>query len=178
MLFRSIRLMRDVVTNHLYGAESSLAVRLADPLDPRRDRYLTRFADREGSEFVRRFYRKYQGLALDAQLDLVLSGARATPNGLATALRSVYPEASLEVFRELLTARLPGRAVSEKMVDELYERADPQTMPLADRGYVAGVHPLELWLAGYLRRHPGAGITQVVRASSAERQAEIGRAHV
>jgi len=167
--------MRDVVTNHLYGSETSLAVRLADPLDPRRDRYLTRFADREGSEFVRRFYRKYQGLALDASLDLVLSGARPTPNGLATALRSVYPEVSFEIFREMLIARLPGRAVSDKMsskmIEELYERADPQAVPLADRGYVAGVHPLELWLVGYLRRHPGAGITQVVRASSAERQA-------
>ena len=69
---------------------------------------------------------------------------------------------------------MPGRALSDKMVEELYERADPQAMPLADRGYVAGVHPLELWLAGYLRRHPGAGITQVVRASSAERQAVYG----
>jgi len=169
-----IRLMRDVVTNHLYSSESSLAVRLADPLDPRRDRYLTRFADREGSEFVRRFYRKYQGLALDASLDLVLSGARATPNGLATALRSVYPEVSLEIFREMLAPRLPGRPLTDKMVEELYERADPQAVPLADRGYVAGVHPLELWLVSYLRRHPGAGITQVVRASSAERQAVYG----
>jgi membrane peptidoglycan carboxypeptidase len=60
------------------------------------------------------------------------------------------------------------------MVEELYEKADPQAVPLADRGYVAGVHPLELWLVGYLRRHPGAGITQVVRASSAERQAVYG----
>jgi len=169
-----IRLMRDVVTNLLYGADTSLAVRLGDPLDPRRDRYLTRFADREGSEFVRRFHRKYQGLSLDASLDLVLGGARATPNGLATALRSVYPEVSPEIFRELLVARLPGRALTDKMVEELYERADPQAMPLADRGYVAGVHPLELWLVGYLRRHPGAGITQVVRASSAERQAVYG----
>jgi membrane peptidoglycan carboxypeptidase len=166
-----IRLMRDVVTTHLYGSESSLAVRLADPLDPRRDRYLTRFADREGSEFIRRFYRKYQGLSLDASLELVLSGARPTPNGLAIALRSVYPEVSLDVFRDMLAARLPGRGLSDAVVAELYERADPQAMPLADRGYVAGVHPLELWLVGYRRRHPGAGITQVVRASSAERQA-------
>jgi membrane peptidoglycan carboxypeptidase len=169
-----IRLMRDVVTTNLYGTESSLAVRLADPLDPRRDRYLNRFADREGSEFVRRFYRKYQGLSLEAALDLVLSGARPTPSGLATALRSVYPEVSFEVFRELLVARLPGRALTDAAVGELYERADPHAMPLADRGYVAGVHPLELWLVGYRRRHPGAGITQVVRASSAERQAVYG----
>ncbi|HSE05090.1 MAG TPA: transglycosylase domain-containing protein [Methylomirabilota bacterium] len=166
-----IRLMRDVVTAHLYGSGSSLAARLDDPLDPRRQRYLSRFADREGSEFIRRFYRKYQGLSPDGALELALSGARPTPNGLATTVRSVYPEASIEVFRDLLATRLPGRALPDAVVEELYERADPQATPLADRGYVAGVHPLELWLVGYLRRHPGAGLSQVVRASSAERQA-------
>jgi len=166
-----IRLLRDVVTNHLYGSSGSLALVLENPGDPRRDRYLSRFADREGSEFVRRFYRKYHGLALGEALELVLSGARPTPQGLATALRSAYPEASPEVFRDLLATRLPGRALSDKAVDELYELAAPENMPLADRGYVAGVHPLELWVAGYLRRHPGAGMGQVVRASSAERQA-------
>ncbi len=166
-----IRLMRDIVTNHLYGSSGSLALVLENPGDPRRDRYLSRFADREGSEFVRRFYRKYHGLALGEALELVLSGARPTPQGLATALRSVYPEASPEVFRDLLATRLPGRALSDKAVDDLYELAAPENMPLADRGYVAGVHPLELWVVGYLRRHPGAGMGQVVRASSAERQA-------
>ena len=91
--------------------------------------------------------------------------------GLAIALRAVYPEASPEVFRDLLASRVPGRALSDKAVAELYEQAAPESMPLVDRGYVAGVHPLELWLAGYLRRHPGAGMGQVVRASAAERQA-------
>jgi membrane peptidoglycan carboxypeptidase len=166
-----IRLMRDIVTNHLYGSSGSLALVLENPGDPRRDRYLSRFADREGSEFVRRFYRKYHGLALGEALELVLSGARPTPQGLATALRSVYPEASPEVFRDRLATRLPGRALSDKAVDELYDLAAPENMPLADRGYVAGVHPLELWVVGYLRRHPGAAMGQVVRASSAERQA-------
>jgi membrane peptidoglycan carboxypeptidase len=166
-----IRLMRDVVTTHLYGSPASLAVRLDDPRDPRRERYLSRFADREGSEFVRRFYRKYQGLPLDEALELMLNGVRPTPHGLATALRSVYPEAGLEIFRDLLATRLPGRALTDAAVADLYDRADPHITPLTDRGYVAGVHPLELWLVAYLRRHPGASMTQVVRASSAERQA-------
>ena len=166
-----IRLMRDLVTHHLYGSAGSLALVLENPGDPRRDRYLSRFADREGSEFVRRFFRKYQGLPAEEALDLLLSGARPTPQGLATALRSAYPEASPEIFRDLLSTRLPGRALSDKAVEELYERSAPETMALADRGYVAGVHPLELWVVAYLRRHPGAGIGQVVRASSAERQA-------
>jgi membrane peptidoglycan carboxypeptidase len=166
-----IRLMRDVVWNHLYGSSDSLALILENPGDPRRDRYLSRFADREGGEFVRRFFRKYQGLPAADALDLLLSGARTTPQGLATALRSVYPEVSPEVFRELLAPRLPAPRLSDKAMDELYERTAPDATPLADRGYVARVHPLELWVVSYLRRHPGAGIGQVVRASSAERQA-------
>jgi len=166
-----IRLMRDLVTHHLYGSPGSLALVLENPDDPRRDRYLSRFADREGSEFVRRFYRKYQGLAPEEALDLVLSAAHPTPQSLATTLRSVYPEVSLEVFEGLLASRLPARALAQKPLEELYEQAAPEVVPLADRGYVAGVHPLELWVAGYLRRHPGAGMGQVVRASIAERQA-------
>jgi membrane peptidoglycan carboxypeptidase len=166
-----IRLMRDLVWNHLYGSSGSLALMLENPTDPRRDRYLSRFADREGSEFVRRFFRKYHGLPAGDALDLLLSGARTTPQGLATAVRSVYPEASREVVRDLIAPRLPAPGLSDRAMDELYERTAPEAMPLADRGYVARVHPLELWVVGYLRRHPGAGIGQVVRASSAERQA-------
>ncbi len=169
-----IRLMRDLVSHHLYGSPESLALVLENPSDPRRDAYLSRFADREGSEFVRRFYRKYHGLPAEEVLELVLSAAKPTPTGLAIALRSVYPEASPEVFRDLLATRVPGRALSDKAVAELYEQAAPEDMPLVDRGYVAGVHPLELWVAGYLRRHPGSGMGQVVRASAAERQAVYG----
>src|SRR6185436_10447462 len=41
---------------------------------------------------------------------------------------------------------------------------------LQDRGYLARIHPLELWLVGYMRRHPDATFNQAVEASRAERQ--------
>ena len=39
-----------------------------------------------------------------------------------------------------------------------------------DRGYIARVHPLELWLLDYLRAHPGASLADTLRASADERQ--------
>ena len=66
-----IRLMRDVVNYHLYREPESIGRILEDPADPRREAYLTRFADREGSEFVRRFYRKHHGLPVEEALELV-----------------------------------------------------------------------------------------------------------
>jgi membrane peptidoglycan carboxypeptidase len=54
---------------------------------------------------------------------------------------------------------------------KLYETYGSDAFSLADRGYLAGVHPLELWLVGFLRHNPGATISQVVEASRDERQA-------
>jgi membrane peptidoglycan carboxypeptidase len=52
----------------------------------------------------------------------------------------------------------------------MYDQYAVANMSLADRGYVASVHPLELWLVGYLRTHPKAGWDEVVGASTKERQ--------
>ena len=43
-------------------------------------------------------------------------------------------------------------------------------MSLTDRGYVAGIHPLELWLVNYLQDHPGAARNEVMEASAQVRE--------
>ena len=58
-----IRLMRDIVRHTAFNMASSSATLLEDDTDPKRREYLARFADREGREFIARFYKKYQGQA-------------------------------------------------------------------------------------------------------------------
>jgi membrane peptidoglycan carboxypeptidase len=169
-----IRLMRDTVNHYLYEAPTSLARVLEDPDDPRRLEYLTRFADREGSEFIRRFYKKYADQMPEYALDLALSAARQTPRALCTVLRSVAPEAELDTFKAILAARLPGGSLPERIVDEIYEKYSPARFSLMDRGYLARIHPLELWLAAYLRQHPDASLARVLADSAVERQAVYG----
>jgi hypothetical protein len=43
-----------------------------------------------------------------------------------------------------------------------------------DRGYLAGIHPLELWLVTYLRDHLGASRAEVAKQSEAVRQEVYG----
>ncbi len=169
-----IRLMRDIVNHHLYEAPSALARVLEDPDDPRRQAFLSRFADREGSEFIRRFYRKYQDKAPEQALDLVLSAARQTPTALATVLRSVDPDAGIDALESILATRLPGVDLSAQLIEALYDKYSPARFSLVDRGYLARVHPLELWLVAYLRQHPDADLSQVLSASAGERQAVYG----
>lgn len=47
--------MRDLVRYSTYSAPGNSGQLLKDDDDPRRQEYLARFADREGTEFLKRF---------------------------------------------------------------------------------------------------------------------------
>ncbi|WP_394789954.1 transglycosylase domain-containing protein [Rhodoferax sp.] len=167
-----IRLMRDIVHHYMFLTPGSSAKLLQDADDPRRADYLARFADHEGQVFMRRFLVKYQGKSGVQAEDELLGSLRPTATRLAAIYRTIAPEASLEQFSAFVTEHLPdGLDPTEPRLAKLYAQFAPTQMSLADRGYLANVHPLELWLVGYLRQHPGASQTQVMQASVAERQA-------
>lgn len=165
-----VRLMRDIVRHTQYQLPTSSATLLEDESDPRRREYLARFAEREGRQYLRRFYRKYAGREA-AEIDtLLLQAVRPTPRRLAAIHRYLEPAADVRAFGAWLRARLGEASLDDGSVARLYRDLAPGKLDLADRAYVAGVHPLELWLAGYLRSHGGAGLGQVLEASAQARQ--------
>jgi len=168
-----VRLMRDLVSYSTYQTSNGAELLRSDD-NPERREYLQRFADREGSVFLQRFWRKYRDKDADQRIEALLDGMRATPSRLAAVHRYLMPEADRETFERFLKARLPSADLTDKAVDSLYERYAPGAYSLPDQGYIARVHPLDLWLLGYLIKHPEAGITEVIAASSAERQEVYG----
>jgi membrane peptidoglycan carboxypeptidase len=77
-------------------------------------------------------------------------------------------------MRDFLAARAPGMHLDDATVDKLYQKYGIDKFSLSDRGYLAGVHPLELWLVAYLHEHPKASRGEMLQASTAERQAVYG----
>jgi membrane peptidoglycan carboxypeptidase len=165
-----IRLMRDVVEYHLHRGPVPAREILDNPNDPRRKSYLERFADMEGAKFLSGFYSKYQGLSPDDALQTLIAGIVPTPRRLAVIYRSVRPGASLEQFRAFLSAQPVAANLPAGMIDRLYSEFAPDRFDLNDRGYLARVHPLELWLLEYLSRRPGAPLGEVLSASAGVRQ--------
>ncbi|MDQ0027758.1 membrane peptidoglycan carboxypeptidase [Variovorax paradoxus] len=163
-----IRLMRDLVRHRMFGGASDAESMLQDPSDPRRHELLARFADREGSAYLIRFYRKYQRLQPADAEALLLRSLRPSAPRIASALFTVEPDASEARLEELLVERTGRGAASPRALRAM--RTTYSGLSLADRGYVARVHPLELWLVGYLKSHPGATLTDVLNASASERQ--------
>ncbi len=165
-----VRMLRDLVrysTQHMPGNSAAL---LEDDRHPDRRVYLQRFADREGNVFLQRFWRKYRHLPPEAMLDTLLEGLRPSAARLAAIHRYLFPAADLATFSAFLHKHLGPAAGSERQQADLYQRYAPGTYSLPDQGYVARVHPLELWLIGYRLRHPDADFAALREASQTERQ--------
>ncbi|WP_162055260.1 transglycosylase domain-containing protein [Pontibacter pamirensis] len=165
-----VRLMRDLVRYTTYQNTGSRAKLLGDDRDPRRREYLTQFADREGKTFLLRFWRKYKGKTPEERLDKFLDGLRQDPVRLAAVHRYLYPETDSVSFAAFLRERLPDEKITDARMIELYQRYGPNAYNLPDQGYIARVHPLELWVLAYLLQHPGAEWAEVVEASKDQRQ--------
>ena len=167
-----IRLMRDIVSYYMYLVPGSSANILKDMDDPKREAYLKRFADKEGKEFIGRFYGKYKSKPVNEISDAFFSSLRPTPRRLAAAYRYINPGATIKQFGEFMESRLPSfKNAGEGTIRTLYDGYAPGKYSLADQGYIAHVHPLELWLVHYLVSHPGAGYKNAIQASGKERVA-------
>jgi len=69
-----------------------------------------------------------------------------------------------------LKAHLPQSALVREDPAKLYMKYGPDKFDLSDRGYLAHVHPLELWMLAYLHRHPRAHLKELSANSARERQ--------
>ncbi|TWB35862.1 transglycosylase domain-containing protein [Nitrospirillum pindoramense] len=180
-----IRLMRDVVNHYIAEGPARKDDVLDDPRNPARQTYLAQFADREGSTFLNHFWDEYGGLNPDQALEKLAAKAGTREERLAVIYRSVRPNSTPEDLARFLAAhgatenetRAPGAHVNAKpqplkpaTVAALFEKADPEKWTLNDRGYMAGVHPLELWLVAYLQESPKAPKRQMLKESSSSRQ--------
>ncbi|KJZ43494.1 transglycosylase domain-containing protein [Pseudomonas fluorescens] len=169
-----IRLMRDLVRYTTYSGANSSAELLKDDRDPRRQEYLASFADREGTSFLLKFWKRYKNKDTQARLETFLDSMRPTPIRMAAVHRYLLPQASQESFNMFVRSHLTGAKLTEKLTDErlqrLYESYGPGAYDLPDQGFIAKVHPLDLWLMGYLLNNPDAKFSQIVKASQFERQ--------
>lgn len=174
-----IRLMRDLVRYSTYQSPNNSGQLLKDDADPRRQEYLARFADREGTDYLKRFWKKYQRKTSQERLDTFLDSLNVTPIRLAAVHRYLFPEADQATFNAFVQAHLKKDtsadkrkkdALTEKRLEEMYINYGPGRYDLPDQGYIARVHPLDLWLLGYLLKNPGAQFKDAVTASHFERQ--------
>ncbi|MBV9771340.1 MAG: transglycosylase domain-containing protein [Bryobacterales bacterium] len=166
-----IRLMRDIVNYYRYRVPGAAPAVLEDWDDPARHAYLAHFADEEGKVYLSRFYKKYRGQSSDQALETLVQSVHLTPLQAAVIYRSIRPQAGVGAFTAFMKAHFPARVLVKKNDPaELYAKYAPDKFDLADRGYLARVHPLELWMLNYQEAHPKAGFKELAVQSAVLRQ--------
>jgi membrane peptidoglycan carboxypeptidase len=162
-----IRLMREIVQHHIHRGPESAGAVLEQKDHPARAALLARFADREGRQFTRGFYRRLSGKGVEQMLD-ALAGASPGAQRLAVIHRLLKPDAGFDDFDAFVEQHRPELPSAQRR--RLYEAHAPGRYDLADRGYLARIHPLELEVAAHLARAPDATFAQVIEATAAQRQ--------
>ncbi|MCH1931690.1 transglycosylase domain-containing protein [Shewanella sp. A25] len=166
-----VRLMRDIVNySSSMQNEGNMARLLRNDKDPRREEYLRVFADREGNTFVTKFYRKYKKVEPTERLELFFDGQSQAETQLTAAYRYLLPNESVANFKAFLQQRLPQKSYTDKRINELYNKYGKDKYNLPDQGYIARVHPLELWVLNYMNEHPEANLNDIKDASKDQRQ--------
>jgi membrane peptidoglycan carboxypeptidase len=163
-----IRMMRDIVNYYTARLPGNPISMLDEADDPRRAQYLARFADREGRQYLWNFYRRYPEASSAEIWRIYVAEHRPAARRFAWAVRAVHEDISLPQFEALLAEH--GYRLSSSETAALYEKTDSRPYNWHDRGYLAGEHPLELWLIQYRLANPEATWSDVVPASETERQ--------
>lgn len=167
-----IRMMRDIVNYHIARLPGQPGAMVADPSDERRSDYLAKFANQEGREFLNRFFEAYPATP-DRRVLMVLGerNQHLSARRMAWVYRSVVPDAEPEEFVAFLRKYASGGgALPEEQLLRYKRMTSDADFTWQDLGYLASVHPLELWLAHYLRHNPEATRAEMLEASAEVRQ--------
>ncbi|MCY1227880.1 hypothetical protein D9M72_401710 [compost metagenome] len=121
------------------------------------------------------FYQRYRGKDSAQRLDTLLGRVRMTIPHLnavrmSVTLLSARPTLDEESYVRIMRARLGDKQLAKEDLPALYRKYGKDKFNLNDRGYLSRVHPLELWMVEYLDQHPNATLSEILRASTAERQ--------
>jgi membrane peptidoglycan carboxypeptidase len=166
-----VRLMRDLVAYHVARLPGNPAAMLHDRDDPRRAIWLRRSQEEEARIFLARFYRRHAGKSAEQSLAGWAARTHPAPKRFAAAYRSVLPERPFEDFAAAVTALPAGAGLSEPDLRVWFDRYGRDRFTLADRAFLARMHPLELWLIEWLRDHPDGSFDDAIAASGDARDA-------
>jgi membrane peptidoglycan carboxypeptidase len=158
-----VRLMRDLVRYEVGRLGTAELLTVAQH-ELRRE-YLLRFAAHEGSLYVRRFHRRYSQKAGPEIFTALLSERGLSTTQVAWAVRTVVPNAPLDVFGRLVRTYGNDPGLSDERLLDLHERADPSAHTLSDLGYLARVHPLELWVVRQRLSDPTTTLAELLTES-------------
>jgi membrane peptidoglycan carboxypeptidase len=162
--------MRDIVRHYASSTPGAGARILDDASNPMRETYLARFVDQEGRVFTNRFYQRHKSLTPAQMAEDLYTRIGHNPRRFSAVFRYLEPQAKLDAYVDALRTHVPASAsLSQAALKSLYQTHAPEAFSLTDRGYIAQIHPLELWVVKTLRAAPGTDLKALYESGTGVR---------
>jgi hypothetical protein len=156
--------MRDIVNYTIGQGQQTKEELLSDPDLPVRKEYLERYADREGTTFLNRYIGDYANLTPDEMLEKISGRAHKGATARTILFRSLRPRAGFGDYVAYMK-RFAEAGLDDARLGKLYQEYPPDRYNLADRSYIVGLNPLELWLVSYKESNPDASRRTILSVS-------------
>ncbi|MBW2444824.1 MAG: transglycosylase domain-containing protein [Deltaproteobacteria bacterium] len=164
-----VRLMREIVGHLSFRPGGPGGQSLDDRSDPRRKPLLERFAERESLQFLNGFVPRYRDRSPAEREAELARRSRPGPFRLSVVYRWLHPDGETADLHRFLSRQLPGKRFEGDDVRRWHRQAGPR-LRLADRAFLTGLHPIELWLVRHWNAHPGADARELEVASAPTRR--------
>ncbi len=167
-----VRIMQDIVRYTQASQWENNRQIVLDDKDPRREAMLDKFIDKESKVFLSRFWVKYRNKNAEQRLETLLASMNPRPLRLTIVHRHLFPNADQATYIRFIRKQLPESQLTDKQLAAMYKKYQPGAYNLKDMGYLAALHPLELWLLDYLQQ-PGEPSLQDAIAKSQNVRREV-----
>lgn len=165
-----VRLMRDISQHYAHRIKQEFGTKEEGESKAMRTHFLKKFAHQEGGEFVQSFFEKHRKKKPSSRLLKLVKNSNSSPRRASAIFRYARPDASLQSLKDFLGEALPTASAPNQLIEQWYHEFKPEAFSLNDQAFLARIHPLELWLIGYLERHPNAPLRHALKASKEIRQ--------
>lgn len=164
-----IRMMRDIVQYLTVKTHGYSSKNIRNMNQSQRKEYLEKFADKEGKTFISRFYGKYKGKSQNEILTILIDTVNRKPSRVATIFWFIFPKKTVEDFNSFIKQYIDHASINENEIKKYYRTYNEVAKNLSDKGYIARLHPLELWTASYLYHKPDSSLSEIFNVSKNER---------
>lgn len=169
-----VRIMQDIVRYTMASQWENNRQLLLDDSDPRRKEVLDTFIDRESKVFLSRYWRKYLNKNREQRLETLLAGMNPTALRLTIVHRHLFPDTDEATYIRFIRGQLPTSTLTNRQLAQMYTKYRPGAYNLKDMGYLASMHPLELWLLDYLQQPGDKSLKDAITRSEQIRREVYG----
>lgn len=169
-----VRIMQDIVRYTQASQWENNRQIVQDDKDPRREAMLDQFIDRESRVFLSRFWMKYRKKNADQRLGTLLESITPRALRLTIVHRHLFPDADQDTYIRFIRNQMPASKLTDKQLAAMYQKYQPGSYNLQDMGYLAAIHPLELWLLDYLQQPGETSLNDAILKSKDVRREVYG----